>query len=54
MALVPVHPPDAVQEVAFVLDQVRVEDWPEVIDVGEAERETVGEVGGGVPVPSTS
>ena len=42
--LVPVHPlvPDALQEVALVEDQVRVEDCPEVIEVGLAVRETVG------------
>ena len=44
--------PDAVklvpvQEVAFVEDQVRVDDWPEVIDVGDAESEAVGPGGGG-------
>ena len=41
-ALVPVHPPLAVQDVAFVDDQERVDDWPEVIDAGLAARETVG------------
>lgn len=38
----PVHPPEAVHEVAFVLDHVRVADWPAVIDVGLAAIKTVG------------
>jgi len=38
----PVQPPLAVQEVAFVLDQVRVEVLPEAIVVGLAESVTVG------------
>ena len=50
--------PDAVkftpvQEVALVDDQVSVDDWPEVIDVGDAESDAVGTGGGGggvVPV----
>jgi hypothetical protein len=33
-ALVPLHPPLAVHDVAFVLDHVRVDDCPSVIDVG--------------------
>jgi hypothetical protein len=37
-----------VQEVALVELQVRVDDWLEVMDVGEAERVAVG---AGVPVP---
>ena len=37
-----VNPPAAVQEVAFVEDQVRVEDWPLVMVVGEALRVPVG------------
>ena len=45
--LEPDQSPDAVQELAFVLDQVIVADWPSVIDVGEAKRETEV-VGGGV------
>jgi hypothetical protein len=40
--LLPVHEPLAVQDVAFVEDQVSVELPPEVIDVGEAEIVTVG------------
>lgn len=46
-ALVPDHAPDAVQKVAFVEDQVRVEDPPLVTDVGFAASDTVG----GVPPP---
>lgn len=42
VALLPVQPPLAVQLVALVLDQVRVEDPPVVMLVGEAEKETVG------------
>ena len=38
VVLVPVHPPLAVQEVAFVLDQVRVDELPDVTEVGEADR----------------
>ena len=39
---VPVQPPEAVQEVAFVADQLNVEDWPELIVVGLAEKVRVG------------
>jgi hypothetical protein len=39
---VPVQPPPAVQDVAFVLDQVRVELLPDEIDVGLADSVTVG------------
>lgn len=49
VVLLPLHPPDAVHEVAFVLDQVRIEDWPDVIVVGLAEIVTVGGVEPGVP-----
>lgn len=42
VALLPVQPPLAVQEVALVEDQVRVALWPETMLVGEAEKETVG------------
>jgi hypothetical protein len=42
MASVPVQPPLAVQEVAFVLDQVRVELLPEAIVVGLAVSVAVG------------
>ena len=42
VVLLPFHPPEAVHEAAFVLDQVRVEDWPDVMVVGLAVIETVG------------
>jgi hypothetical protein len=42
MAL-PVEKPVPVQEVALVDDQVRVDDWPLVIDAGLAVSEAVGE-----------
>jgi len=45
--LVPFHPPDAVHDVALVELHVSVDDWPDVMDEGEAERVTVGEGGGG-------
>jgi hypothetical protein len=34
--------PEAVHAVAFVEFQVRVDDWPEVIEVGDAVSVTVG------------
>jgi hypothetical protein len=34
--------PVPVQEEALVEDQVRVDDWPDVIEVGLADREAVG------------
>jgi hypothetical protein len=40
--LEPVHPPEAVQEVAFVDDQVTVVDWPRVIAVGFTDIVAVG------------
>jgi hypothetical protein len=48
VACVPVQPPDAVQLVALVLDQVSVELAPAVMLVGEALSATVG--AGGVTV----
>jgi lysine/ornithine N-monooxygenase len=42
VAVVPVQPPLAVHEVAFVLDQVSVELLPEVMVVGVALKLTVG------------
>jgi len=45
VALVPVHPPEAVQEVALVEDQVSIEDPPLATDVGIAESDTAGVVG---------
>ena len=43
---VPDHPPDAVQDVALLELHESVEDCPDVMDVGFAERVRVG--GGGV------
>ena len=40
------------QEVALVEDQVRVEDCPAVIDLGLADRATVGAGGGVVKEPA--
>jgi hypothetical protein len=48
VVLVPVHAPEATQEVALAEDQVRVEDPPLVTDVGLAVSDTVG--AGGVTV----
>ena len=42
VASVPVQPPEAVQEVALVLDHVRVDLPPEAIVVGFAVKVTVG------------
>lgn len=42
VASVPVQPPLAVQEVALVLDHVRVELLPDAMVVGLADRVTVG------------
>ena len=48
VAFVPLQPFDAVHEVALVEFHVRVEDWPDVMEEGETERETIGaERGGG-------
>jgi hypothetical protein len=52
VALVPDHVPEAEQEVAFVEDQVSVEDPPLVTDVGFAASDTVG-TGGGGGAPAT-
>ena len=43
----PVEKPVPVQEVALVDDQVSVDDWPAVMDVGLAVREAVGEEAAG-------
>ena len=45
IASAPVQPPLAVQDVAFVLDQVRVELPPEEMAVGLADSVTVGAAG---------
>jgi len=42
VALTPDHAPEAEQEVAFVEDQVSIEDPPLVTDVGFAARTTAG------------
>ena len=47
----PLHAPLAVQETAWVLDQVKVADWPAVIDVGLTDRVTVGVGAGGAADP---
>ena len=47
VASAPDHAPDAEQEVAFVEDQVSVEDAPLATDVGFAVSDTVGTGGGG-------
>ena len=46
VALVPVHPPEAVQEVTLVEDQVSIEVPPLVTDVGFAASDKVGVVAG--------
>jgi hypothetical protein len=48
VAFVPLHPPEAVHEVALVEDQVTVEMLPDVMLVGLAEIVTVG---GGILPP---
>lgn len=50
VALLPLHAPLAVQLVASVLDQVRVEELPLVTDVGFALKDTVGAGAAGVTV----
>jgi hypothetical protein len=42
--LVPDQPPDAVQLVASLEDHESADDWPDVIDVGSADRDTLGGV----------
>jgi hypothetical protein len=51
VALVPLHPPEAVHEVALVEDQVTVELLPDVMLAGLAEIVTVG---GGIGVDVTT
>jgi hypothetical protein len=54
VGLLPDQPPDAMHDVAFVDDQVSVEDEPLTTLVGFAESDTVGSGGGGgVPVTLT-
>ena len=50
VGFVPLHPPEAVHEVALVEDQVTVEILPDVMLVGFAEIATVGSPGVGVGV----
>ncbi len=38
----PLHPPEAVHDVAFCDDHVSAELWPCVTDVGDAESVSVG------------
>ena len=47
VVLVPLHPPDAVHEVAFVEDHTRSDEAPVVIEVGIAESGAVGTGAGG-------
>jgi hypothetical protein len=49
VALAPDQPPEAVQDAAFVEDQVSVEDAPVATNVGLAASDTVTDGGGGVP-----
>ena len=51
VALAPLHPPEAVHEVALVEDQVTVELLPDVMLAGLAEIVTVG---GGIGVDVTT
>jgi hypothetical protein len=44
VAFVPVHAPEAVQLVAFVVDHVSFDVPPEATDVGDAENVSVGAV----------
>jgi hypothetical protein len=53
VALLPLHPPEAVQDVALVLDQVSVEEPPAKTVVGLAEIATVGGVGPSATVTVT-
>ena len=51
VALVPLHPPEPVHEVALVEDQVTVETLPDVMLIGLAEIVTVGAGGGAGILP---
>ena len=51
VAFVPDHPPEALQEVALLALQVRVEELPEGIELGLADNKIVG--GAGVEVTVT-
>ena len=50
MAFDPDQAPEAVHDVALVEDQMRVEDWPVIMNEGEAEIDTVGRMTGAVIV----
>jgi len=59
VALAPDQAPEAVQEVALVVDQVSIDDPPLAIDVGFAASDTVGTGEGGgaelsVPPPQAA
>ena len=54
VAFEPDQPPEAVQLVAFVEDQLSVEDCPELIDVGFALSDTVGAGGGALLTVTTA
>jgi hypothetical protein len=49
IALLPLHPPEAVHDVALVDDQVKVLLDPLLTEVGAADKLTVGAAGGGLP-----
>ena len=53
-ALAPDQAPEAEQEETLVEDQERVEDWPEVMLKGEAEKDRVGEGVGVLPAKAAS
>ena len=53
-AVVPDQPSLALQPVALLLDQLSVEDWPEVMEVGEAEKEVMVGGGGGGVLPTVT
>jgi hypothetical protein len=53
VGLAPDQPPEAVQDVAFVEDQVSVEDAPLATTNGFAESDTVTDDGGGGGEPAT-
>lgn len=50
----PVENPEPVHVLAFVEFQVKVEDWPLIIEDGEAVRVAVGAFGGTMPDAETS
>jgi hypothetical protein len=48
VAWLPLHPPEATQDVAFVVDQLKVDALPLVMELGLAARLTVGAGAGDV------